>query len=207
MAPRFIARQLSRPSGFIGVAIRHLMNRHNARMNAFAIQQLQLEPADRVLEIGFGGGVTLPALLNAAAFTAGVDRSSDVIDWAQRHFDKAIKAGRAEFRKAMSNRSRSKGRRLTRPAPSTRFISGRHSMQALPRSTAFSNRAAASLSAFSRRSAWTVWECLRIFSRRAHRAMSSRRLRKRDFATHEFERPEPKTPWNVIVAAKAAPPN
>jgi ubiquinone/menaquinone biosynthesis C-methylase UbiE len=74
------------------------MNRHNARMNAFAVQQLQLEPSDRVLEIGFGGGVILPALLNAAAFVAGVDRSSDVIEWAQRHFAKAIKVGRAEFR-------------------------------------------------------------------------------------------------------------
>ena len=80
MAPRFIAKQLARPSGFIGVVIRHLMNRHNARMNAFAVQRLQLEPTHRVLEIGFGGGVTLPTLLNAAAFVAGVDRSSDVVE-------------------------------------------------------------------------------------------------------------------------------
>jgi arsenite methyltransferase len=98
MAPRFIARQLSRPSGFFGVVIRHMMNRHNARMNAFAVRQLELESSDRVLEIGFGGGVTLPSLLNTATFVAGVDRSSDVIDWAQRRFSKPIKAGRAEFR-------------------------------------------------------------------------------------------------------------
>ena len=97
MAPRFIAKQLSRPSGFMGIVIRHLMNRHNARMNAFAIQQLQLEPSDRVLEIGFGGGVTLPSMLNGAAFVAGIDRSKDVVDWAKRHFADAIKAGRAEF--------------------------------------------------------------------------------------------------------------
>jgi hypothetical protein len=35
---RFIAKQLSRPSGFIGVAIRYLMNRRNARINVFAVQ-------------------------------------------------------------------------------------------------------------------------------------------------------------------------
>ena len=74
------------------------MNRHNARMNAFAVGQLQLAPSDRVLEIGFGGGSTLPALLNTAAFVAGVDRSYDVIGWAKRHFTKAIETGRAEFR-------------------------------------------------------------------------------------------------------------
>src|SRR6478736_8563116 len=49
-------------------------------------------------EIGFGGGSTLAALLNTAAFVAGVDRSRDVISWAKRHFAKAIESGRAEFR-------------------------------------------------------------------------------------------------------------
>jgi len=38
MVPRFIAKQLSRPSRFIGVAIRYLMNRRNARINVFAVQ-------------------------------------------------------------------------------------------------------------------------------------------------------------------------
>jgi len=98
MAPRFIAKQLSRPTGFLGAVIRRMMNRHNARMNAFAVHQLKLAPADRVLEIGFGGGITLPALLNSAAFVAGVDRSADVIGWARRRFEQHIEAGRAEFR-------------------------------------------------------------------------------------------------------------
>lgn len=97
MAPRFIAKQLSRPTGLLGAAIRHLMNWHNARMNAYAIQQLRLEASDRVLEIGFGGGATLPALLEMAAFVAGVDRSRDVVTWAQRRFATAVEAGHAEF--------------------------------------------------------------------------------------------------------------
>ena len=98
MAPRFIARQLSHPTGLVGALIRHLMNRHNARMNAYAVQQLRLESSDHVLEIGFGGGATLPALLSTAAFVAGVDRSHDVIGWARRHFAKAVGIGSAEFR-------------------------------------------------------------------------------------------------------------
>ena len=99
MAPRFIARQLSRPSGFMGAVIRLMMNRHNARMNAFAVRQLKLEPSDRVLEIGFGGCVTLPSLMGAAAFIAGVDRSDDVISWAKRRFSRQIRTGLADFRR------------------------------------------------------------------------------------------------------------
>jgi len=98
MAPRFIAKQLAQPKGPLGAVIRFLMNRHNARMNTFALRQLQLEPTDHVLEIGFGGGLTLPSLLDATAFVTGLDRSDDVIASANRRFSKHIDSGRADFR-------------------------------------------------------------------------------------------------------------
>ncbi|MFZ1951589.1 MAG: class I SAM-dependent methyltransferase [Pseudolabrys sp.] len=207
MAPRFIARQLSRPSGFIGVAIRHLMNRHNARMNAFAIQQLQLGPADHVLEIGFGGGVTLPALLNAAAFTAGVDRSSDVIDWAQRHFNKAIKAGRAEFRQ---------GNVESLPFERTTFdktctvntvyfwTSLDAGFAEIHRVLKPRGRVVVGFLPKERMDRMGMPED--IFTTRAPRDVIEA-LTKAGFCDARVERPEPKTPWNVIVAAKAAPPN
>ena len=75
-----------------------LMNRHNARMNAFAVQQLDLCPCDRVLEIGFGGGVTLPHLINGSSFVGGVDLSREMVEWAQANYSTAVTAGRAEFR-------------------------------------------------------------------------------------------------------------
>jgi ubiquinone/menaquinone biosynthesis C-methylase UbiE len=74
------------------------MNRTNAAINVFAVQQLDLRPTDRVLEIGFGGGVTLPSLLKASLFVAGVDRSPDVVSRATARFAKAVRAGRADFR-------------------------------------------------------------------------------------------------------------
>src|SRR5689334_8950330 len=98
MPPRFIARQLSRPEGFLGQLIRLLMNRHNARMNAFAVQMLDLAPPDRVLEIGFGGGVNLTSLIDHASFVGGVDRSSDVVAWAKKQFARAVQTGVADFR-------------------------------------------------------------------------------------------------------------
>ncbi len=86
MPPRFIARQLSHPSGFLGRVIRLLMNRGNAALNTFAIQQLHLKSTDRILEIGFGGGATLPVLIAGAAFVAGIDRSIDAVESAKARF-------------------------------------------------------------------------------------------------------------------------
>ena len=97
MTPRFIARQLAHPRGLLGRLILRLMNRHNARLNAFAIQTLHVGPDDRVLEVGFGGGSMLPHLLDHAAFTAGVDRSAVAVNRARANFASSIDAGRADF--------------------------------------------------------------------------------------------------------------
>jgi arsenite methyltransferase len=96
--PHFIARQLSHPRGMFGRFIAALMNWHNANMNSFAVRQLALDSRDRVLEIGFGGGVTLQPLLKCAAYVAGIDRSRDMVEHAKRRYFDAVQAGRAEFR-------------------------------------------------------------------------------------------------------------
>ncbi len=98
MIPRVLARQLSRPTGILGALVRRVMNRGNAKMNAFAVSQLELAPTDRVLEIGFGGGVTLPSLLAGARFVGGVDRSRDAVAQVRARFAQAVAAGRADFR-------------------------------------------------------------------------------------------------------------
>lgn len=100
MPPRFICKQLSHPTGIFAFIMGLLMNRHNAKMNAFALQQLQLTPADRVLEIGFGGGLNLPHLIAGAAFVGGVDRSAAMVRGAKSRFQKAVAAGRADFRES-----------------------------------------------------------------------------------------------------------
>lgn len=100
MLPRFIARQLSHPSGVLGRIIASLMNRHNAAMNAFVVQQLEIGPADRVLDVGIGGGVALPSLLASAAYVAGVDPSPAMVAGASTKFAEAINAGRAGFQHA-----------------------------------------------------------------------------------------------------------
>jgi ubiquinone/menaquinone biosynthesis C-methylase UbiE len=97
MAPRFIAKQLSWPTGIGGWLTRAGMNRGNARLNSFAFDQLRLLPEDRAVEVGFGGGAVLPQLLRDAAFVCGIDRSQDVVGAAARRFGDGVRAGRAEF--------------------------------------------------------------------------------------------------------------
>ena len=57
--PDFVARQGRCPSGVLGAVIGRFMAHETVRENAIAIELLQLEPADRVLELGFGHGRTI----------------------------------------------------------------------------------------------------------------------------------------------------
>jgi ubiquinone/menaquinone biosynthesis C-methylase UbiE len=98
MPPRFIARQLAQPTGVLGRVIARMMNRHNASMNAFALTLLELMPDDRVLEVGFGGGLMLPFIMASAGHVIGLDRSAAMVQRAQAKFAEAVSAGRAEFR-------------------------------------------------------------------------------------------------------------
>lgn len=78
------------------IVVRHL-NRRNAEINAFAVQQLELVPQDRVLEVGFGGGVSMPAFIARAAFVCGIDRSQQAVKQARARFSKAVRDGRGDF--------------------------------------------------------------------------------------------------------------
>ena len=74
------------------------MNRGNAELNAFAVEQLALASRDRVLEVGFGGGVALKSLLQKADQVSGIDRSEDAVKAARKRFGREVGTGRAEFR-------------------------------------------------------------------------------------------------------------
>ena len=58
-----LARQLAKPEGETGRAVGEYMSQHNANVCAAAWARLDLRPRDRVLEVGFGNGKLIPALL------------------------------------------------------------------------------------------------------------------------------------------------
>jgi SAM-dependent methyltransferase len=89
-----VSRQLSHPSGAGGRLIAALMNRGNRDLNRRAIELLDIQPSSRVLDLGFGGGVTLPLLLERAAEVTGIDRAQDMVEAATARHQSEVADGR-----------------------------------------------------------------------------------------------------------------
>src|SRR5262245_54200396 len=84
--PEFIARQSRCPSGFLGRVIGHIMSFETAGANDQALKALDLKPADRVLEIGFGHGRTIEraASMVPQGLVVGIDASEEMMQMATR---------------------------------------------------------------------------------------------------------------------------
>lgn len=96
MFSRFLARQFGGPNGVIGQwLIGPWLDRIGRPMNRLALEQLDLRPGERVLEVGFGGGDLLASLLASPVLAVtGVDRSAAMVKRARRRFREEIAAGR-----------------------------------------------------------------------------------------------------------------
>jgi arsenite methyltransferase len=202
MPPRFIARQLSRPTGFFGRIMGRLMNWHNAKLNSYAVRQLELTPSDRVLEVGFGGGVSLPALIAGAAFVGGVDRSSDMVRRAKAMFSEAVSAGRADFREGNVEELPFEGSSFAKVC-TINTIYFWSSLDAgfaeIRRVLLPGGRVVVGFVPKERMDHMGM--PADIFTSRAPEDVVAA-LMKAGFSDVCIERPEPTTPWNVIVATR-----
>jgi ubiquinone/menaquinone biosynthesis C-methylase UbiE len=102
---RLLARQFSRPSGFIGhFVIGAIWNKRKAVLNDATLAGLELQDDDRVLDVGFGGGYLLCKMAEKVhrGLIAGIDSSPAMVENSQRRFRKAIHAGRMEIRCAQA---------------------------------------------------------------------------------------------------------
>ena len=95
-----LSRQLSHPSGAGGRVVARVMNRGNRKLNDRAIARLDVRPGDRVLDLGFGGGLTFAALWERGAKVVGIDHAEDMLAAAQARFADAVAAGRLELHAA-----------------------------------------------------------------------------------------------------------
>src|SRR5687767_6859692 len=88
MIGRLLARQFARPSGWLGrLLIAPWLDRISRWMNRLTLAQLEIRPGEAVLEVGFGGGGLLAALLASTDGPVwGVDRSPDMVARARRRF-------------------------------------------------------------------------------------------------------------------------
>jgi ubiquinone/menaquinone biosynthesis C-methylase UbiE len=100
LSPAEMASQLGKPEGDTGRAVGEMLNRINADITAAVYQRLMLQAGYRILEIGFGNGRLLPALLALADNLAyvGLDRAETMVAEATAFNAEPVAAGRASFR-------------------------------------------------------------------------------------------------------------
>jgi SAM-dependent methyltransferase len=98
---RSIVRQFHHPSGPGGHVAGWVMGRRtsNVQRNRWAVQLLEVQPTDRVIEFGCGPGVATAALADRAVegLVVGVDHSEVMIRQARRRNRDAISAGRVRL--------------------------------------------------------------------------------------------------------------
>ena len=155
-------------------------------------------PHDATEEPGFGGGITLPSLMGAA-FVGGVDRSREMVRRAKASFSEAVSAGRADFQgnvEGLPFEASSKSvhrqhglllelaRRGLRGDPSRAFARSRVVVGFLPKDRMD-----------------RIGMPTDIFTSRAPDDVIAA-LTKAGFSNMRVTRPEPTTPWNVIVAIR-----
>lgn len=100
MFDRQIAKRLSRPSGLVGrFVLGPFWNHRNVALNDFAYAQLAVEPGDRVLEVGFGGGYLLDRIAGAMTrgSVVGIDASPSMIAYARGRLGSHVRSGRLEL--------------------------------------------------------------------------------------------------------------
>ena len=96
----FTTRQFGRPSGLFGKFIGNGMAKRNVYDAQWTVSLLDIQPQQRVLEIGFGPGVSTQMVAEKASqgFVAGIDHSQTMIQAASQRNAQAIQSGRMELK-------------------------------------------------------------------------------------------------------------
>jgi ubiquinone/menaquinone biosynthesis C-methylase UbiE len=96
-----IVRQFGRPTGLVGLLVGRVLATRpsNLERNRRTIELLEIEPDDRVLEIGFGPGlaIEMAARLATRGKVVGIEHSEVMLKQASRRNRASIAAGRVEL--------------------------------------------------------------------------------------------------------------
>ena len=99
---RALVAQFHRPHGLGGRAAGWFMAHRgsNRKRNLWAADLLDVQPDDRVLELGFGPGIAIEAMARRATrgVVTGVDHSEVMVRQATRRNAAAVRAGRVDLR-------------------------------------------------------------------------------------------------------------
>ena len=104
--PEFLAQQARRPSGALGWLLGTIMSHETTAVNVATLAALELQPADRVLEIGFGHGraIERAAKTVTEGTICGIDFSETMVHMASRRCRRLIEQGRVKLELGDSSR-------------------------------------------------------------------------------------------------------
>ena len=96
----FLTKQFGNPSGLFGRFIGNRMARGNVYDAQWTISLLDIQPYHRILEIGFGPGVSTQMAGGKAfnGFVSGIDHSMTMVQVASQRNSDAIQSGRMELK-------------------------------------------------------------------------------------------------------------
>ncbi len=100
--PLFIAKQSGHPQGWFGHIVALVMARETAKANRMALEHLDVQDGDAVLEVGFGHGQTVREIARRVptARVSGVDPSDVMVRVARRKC--RAYAGRLDLRSGLA---------------------------------------------------------------------------------------------------------
>lgn len=97
---KFVTKQFGSPSGLFGKFIGNRMAKGNVYDAQWTISLLDIQPGYRILEIGFGPGVStqLASAKASQGFVSGIDHSQTMVRAASQRNADAIGSGRMELK-------------------------------------------------------------------------------------------------------------
>lgn len=97
-----LERVFDRPTGLCGKFGGWIMKQTNREIMEWAIEELDLQSDDRVLEVGCGPGVGIELVnqIVQSGLVAGVDPSPEMVEMATRRNRKAVREGQVELTEA-----------------------------------------------------------------------------------------------------------
>jgi ubiquinone/menaquinone biosynthesis C-methylase UbiE len=96
---QLLEENFRRPAGRFGRLLGHVMALQHKSLTRWTIDLMKVQPADRVLDVGCGGGMAVKLLAQSATegFVAGLDYSQDMVAQAARRNAKAIARGQVHI--------------------------------------------------------------------------------------------------------------
>ncbi|MGD8781372.1 MAG: class I SAM-dependent methyltransferase [Ignavibacteria bacterium] len=96
---KYIISQFGKPRGFVGRVVGRILENKNEERTKWAVTKLNAKPDDRILEVGFGPGLSIELLTKQidSGFIAGIDHSDEMVKYANRKNSQKIKEGKVKL--------------------------------------------------------------------------------------------------------------